>query len=115
MGERNCPDCAVAPGERHDGGCDVARCLATGQQRLQCDGRDEGYPHADHDCGTDVWTGEWPGDVECREFGWWVQDRCAEGMGWVPCAADAPGATEDLNRLAQDARWSPEQARWVLR
>lgn len=112
---RNCPDCAVAVGEQHDSDCDVARCLATGMQRIQCDGRDERYPFAVHDCGFDAWTGEWPGSAECREFGWWVQDRCAEGFGWVRCAPDAPGATEDLNRLAVDAVWSREQARWVLR
>lgn len=102
-----CPDCAVAVGEKHELGCDVARCLMDGSQRLSCGERGC--------CGEDIWTGEWPGDAECREFGWWVQDRCAEGLGWVPCAPDAPNATEDLNRLARDARWSREQARWVLR
>jgi hypothetical protein len=103
----SCPDCGVVPGSQHEDGCDVARCLSTGGQRLSC--------HQSHDCGEDVWTGDWPGDAECREFGWWVQDRCTEGLGWVPCAPDAPGATEDLNRLALDARWSAEQERWVLR
>jgi hypothetical protein len=102
-----CSDCGARVGEKHDGGCDVARCLQTGGQRLSCG--------ETHDCGSDVWTGDWPGDAECREFGWWVQDRCAEGMGWVPCAPDAPGATEDLNRLAYDARWDSGQRRWVLR
>jgi hypothetical protein len=106
MASPNCPDCAAAPGESHEDGCDVARCMATGRQRLSCAGG--------HDCGQDVWTGDWPGDAECREFGWWVQDRCAEGMGWLPCAPDAPGATEDLNRLATHAHWSPERRRWVL-
>jgi hypothetical protein len=109
VSETNCPDCAVTPGQPHEDGCDVARCLVDGGQRLQC-GR-----AAAHNCGQDVWTGEWPGDAECREFGWWVQDRCSEGLGWVPCAPNAPGATEDLNRLHRDARWSPERARWVLR
>jgi hypothetical protein len=61
-----------------------------------------------------VWTGEWPGDAECREFGWWVQDRCDEGLGFVPCASGAPGAVEDLGRLSRDAVWSRERARWVL-
>ncbi len=107
MADTNCPDCAVVVGVQHEDGCDVARCLQTGRQRLSCDGG--------HDCGLDVWSGEWPGDVECREFGWWVQDRCSEGMGWVPCAPDAPGATADLNRLARDARWDVGRRRWVLR
>jgi hypothetical protein len=31
-----CPDCAVAAGTAHGEGCDVARCLHTGQQRLGC-------------------------------------------------------------------------------
>ncbi len=110
-----CPDCAAPVGTAHDAGCDVARCLATGLQRLSCDGEDWEPPYADHDCGQDVWSGEWPGIAECREFGWWAQFRGAEGLGFVPCAPDAPGAREDLNRLAADAVWSREQTRWVLR
>jgi hypothetical protein len=31
-----CPDCVAEPGAEHDDGCDVAVCLATGGQRLQC-------------------------------------------------------------------------------
>jgi hypothetical protein len=58
--EATCPDRAVVVGEPHvddeyDGGCDVARCLETGRQRLMCD--------LDHDCGRDIWTGWWPGLV----------------------------------------------------
>ncbi len=102
-----CPDCAVAAGIEHEEGCDVARCLENGWQRLTCAG-------FGHDCGEDVWTGDWPGDQECREFGWWVQDRCTEGLGWVPCAPDAPGAMEDLNRLHVEAVWSRESRRWIL-
>jgi hypothetical protein len=104
-----CPDCAVPAGAAHDDGCDVARCLATGRQRLSCDGYDE---HPDQGCGFDEWAGRWPGDAECEEFGWWVQDRCAEGMGFVPCAPDAPGAMHDLNRLYVDAVWDPPARRW---
>ena len=47
-----CPDCQVKPGNPHGEGCDVARCLNTKIQRLQCDcGK----------CGKDLWTGRWPG------------------------------------------------------
>ncbi|MGH8917910.1 MAG: hypothetical protein ACRDZY_09980, partial [Acidimicrobiales bacterium] len=57
-----CPDCQVGIGHAHTEGCYVARCLASGLQRL------------DHDqaccCPQDVWTGRWPGEVECAEFGW---------------------------------------------
>lgn len=47
-----CPDCAVRAGGEHDDGCDVARCLVTGGQRLMCD--------EDHDCGRQLWSGRWP-------------------------------------------------------
>ena len=56
---RTCSDCGVKPGEAHIPGCDVARCTLCGWQRFSCD------------CGEEVegeiWTGEWPGDVELRE------------------------------------------------
>jgi hypothetical protein len=110
-----CPDCAATIGGAHDNGCDVARCLATGGQRIQCDGHDDTHPYAEHDCGQQTWTGRWPGEAECAEFGWWVQDRCAEGLGFVPCAPDAPGATEDLNRLVRDAVWDAQAGRWQRR
>ena len=51
----NCPDCSVPVGAEHEDGCDVARCQHGGQ-RLSCG--------EDHDCGRDVWTGEW----------WWIRD-----------------------------------------
>lgn len=31
-----CGDCGVAIGMAHDPGCDVARCLVYGHQRLAC-------------------------------------------------------------------------------
>lgn len=31
-----CPDCAVNVGERHERGCDVARCTKCGWQELGC-------------------------------------------------------------------------------
>ena len=68
----NCGDCAVKPGEPHTGGCDVARCLETGDQRLSCG--------EDHDHGRDIWTGVWPGEAECIEFGWY---SVFTERGWV--------------------------------
>jgi hypothetical protein len=107
VNNRACADCGAAVGSPHTPGCDVARCLVDGEQRLRCFAR--------HDCGQDVWTGRWPGDVECAEFGWWVQDRCAEGLGFVRCAADAPGAVADLNRLHWEAVWDRTAGRWRRR
>ena len=47
-----CPDCQADIGAPHEDGCDVARCLNTKIQKLQCDcGK----------CGKDMWTGLWPG------------------------------------------------------
>lgn len=82
-----CPDCATPIGHDHTSGCDVARCLATGSQRLG---------HGRCPCDPDVWTGQWPGDAECHEFGWTL----------------GPGLP-DLNRLHTEAVWNPATKRWV--
>jgi hypothetical protein len=129
MNPDTCLDCGATVGAPHTDGCDVARCLYDGGQRLMHEmvGGSPivvmgfgGIPIIDadpnsHDCGRDVWTGLWPGEAECKEFGWWVQDRCDEGLGFAPCAPDAPGATEDLNRLYRDARWDRAAGRWRRR
>jgi hypothetical protein len=95
--QERCPDCAVAVGQPHiqdevDGGCDVARCLVTGLQRLMCDreGHDE--------CGQDVWTGWWPGQLDCQRLGWML----------------GPGLP-DLNRLYTEAVWDRARGSWVTR
>jgi hypothetical protein len=88
-----CPDCDVAVGEAHsydevNGGCDVARCLVTGLQRLSC-----GHSH---DCGHDVWSGRWPGQLDCERLGWMI----------------GPGLP-DLNRLYVEATWDAERCAWA--
>lgn len=114
-----CGDCAVVPGQRHLDGCSVARCKACGVQALQCD------RHSDQPVTT--WTGEWPGEVECREFGWWARwtvvtkyspDGLPDSGKLVPCPADHPHARTDLNRLAMAAAigeiaWSSARERYV--
>ena len=91
-----CPDCDVMIGEPHVDGCDVARCLVTGLQRLSCE--------ADHDCGTDTWTGRWPGETDCERLGWMI----------MPNRSDLPGLP-DLNRLYTQATWNPATRQWDAR
>src|SRR5262249_18838244 len=57
------------------------------------------------------WTGEWPGERECREFGWWTKPNLA-GPGYMPCEPDDPEAGPDLNRLRRDAVWDGRQTRF---
>jgi len=44
-----------------------------------------------------------------------VQNRIAEGLGWVPREPDAPGARPDINRLRTDGVWNPETHRFDRR
>lgn len=92
----------------------MARCLRTGQQRIQCPAQDSGF----HDCGQDVWTGVWPGEAECREWGWFVYfSPPAEGEQygtWTPCGPDHPQARPNLNRLHEDSHWDAQAGRWQL-
>lgn len=134
-----CPDCGVEVGQPHDDGCDVARCLWDGSQRIQCDkslaadccralvkmGEKDladdlahylSLDDPDHDCGREVWTGEWPGDADAAALGWFIYWGPDFGeRGWVSCAPDHPGASPDLNRLAVDARWDRETCHWLAR
>ena len=59
------------------------------------------------------WTGLWPGVVECRELGWYAVLQ--PGKGWVSCAKNTPGASEDLNRLAVLAKWNTDAKRYERR
>lgn len=100
---RLCPDCGVAPGQMHAAGCDVAACGACGGQRLSC-----GCPANEP---VLPWSGEWPGEAECREFGWYAV--LVPGSGWVPCLPTAAGAVPDLSRLYAEADWDRAQGRFV--
>ena len=60
-----------------------------------------------------MWSGVWPGVVECREFGWW--SLWVDGSGWQRVPAGTPDAAEDLSRLYQgEAKWDRLWGRWVL-
>lgn len=123
-----CNDCGAVTGEAHDYGCDVARCVHTGVQALQCMGEDDvqwlvdhGYDPAQYDeaqhpgtCGGYINTGLWPGYVECVEWGWY----CRWGPPWIECEPDHPDAGPDLNKLGLMAArgivvWSMELQRYV--
>ena len=134
----HCPDCGVATGVKHKDGCDIARCPRCGLQRLSCNciyevnGMNPATLAEDHpaiyaDGPTEamyavwdrlwserepVWTGEWPGVAECREYGWYA--KLTPPHGWVKCDASTVGATEDLNRLyTGEAHWDQTRQRWV--
>lgn len=115
MPSYRCPDCHVQVGEPHAGGCDVARCLATGLQRLTCNVRYIDDDHiviaeSGHDCGHDVWLGEMPGMAECRAYGFFC--RLAGEDGLVQCGESDPGALHDLNRLVRECWWDRETRCW---
>jgi hypothetical protein len=103
-----CPDCDVAPGEIHEWGCDIEQCPYCGGQLISCDCRRK--PPLDDRL---AWSGVWPGQDECREFGWFA--RLVPGRGWVPCEPGEQGAIEDLNRLHVEARWNRRRKRFVRR
>ena len=92
---KGCPDCGVKVGELHDPGCDVERCRLCGQQAIghHCDPKE-----IEKLGGQLAWTGLWPGDAECIEFGFITV-----------------GGRPDINRLYRKAKWSPEQGRFVLK
>lgn len=101
MAKENCSDCGVKPGRQHKRGCDVALCPECGFQRLQCGA------HA-RTAGWGTWTGEWPGEVECREWGWYRSDTLPDGTVIQ---------AEDLNRLVYAAargeiRWDKKAERY---
>lgn len=143
-----CPDCQVEPGQPHLDGCDVARCLTNGGQRLMCagpDGDDLVVPDPTSpevhevdigsgpirirgvkvhlpkcaDCGQDIWTGEWPGTMECREYGWWVRwENPAPGERygkWVPTTEDDPSSVPNGSRLIAECVWDRDLKRHVRR
>lgn len=112
--KRDCGDCAAKPDQLHSGGCDVERCPKCGGQIISCECfTDETWPE---DAARIPWTGIWPGEAECIEFGWY--SKFVEGRGWVRCEKADPEAGPDLNRLASfggEAAWDRKLRRFVLR
>lgn len=108
-----CPDCQVAPGDRHQDGCDVARCAFNGRQYISCfdiekldDGTYDFKEPTDHSCSPDTWTGEWPGVKVCRENNWYTD---VVGLNGTTIHM------EDLNSVSQRAVWNTEIEDWEAR
>ena len=120
MPDRSCQDCGAVPGTAHLDGCDTARCLSTGHQRLSCPefgwtDPPVGVPGPAHDCGQDIWTGQWPGEADAIRLGWYCYFVAYGNPEWVQCSPDHPEARPDLNRLAIDGKWNPELRQWEAR
>jgi hypothetical protein len=87
-----CPDCGTAPGDLHLDECDIERCPYCVQQLVSCDCRRPPRRH------RIPWTGEWPGEWECREWGWVTAD-----------------GQSDIRRLVKEAWWDWRRGRFVRR
>jgi hypothetical protein len=108
----NCPDCGAKTGELHRLGCDVEPCPRCGRQLLSCLHYLLGGAQPPPDEERLPWTGERPGERECRAFGWWAK-RDPAGPGYVPCGPDDPEAEPDLNRLRKEAVWDRGRKRFL--
>jgi hypothetical protein len=108
----NCPGCGVKTGELHRLGCDVEPCPRCGGQLRSYFHYLLGGVQPPPDEERLPWAGEWPGERECREFGWWAK-RNPTGPGYVACGPDDPEAGPDLDRLCRDAVWDRRQKRFL--
>jgi len=119
--KRNCPDCGVKPGKPHLINCDVERCPICGMQALQCfidcpccGGLFASCENVEVEYKDKVlWTGIWPGVLECQELNLW--SKMIKGKGWIRCDKDDPEASESLNSLYVVAKWSKEKKKFIKR
>ncbi len=113
---QNCPACDVTVGERHQDGCGIARCGLHGWQWIACPECCGDYDDDDDDdepverpaeAHPQVWTGTYPGVLECQQMGFWTTREDGK-------------ETEDLNKLASYAfqglvKWDRKKEQWVPR
>lgn len=153
LAPRHCHDCGAKPGEFHRPGCDVERCALCGSQSISCfcvyglsgfrdsDDLEQRSPYIYAHGPTEImdarydaevaerggrlpWTGVWPGEEECIEYGFychWVSRDTgkvcdfATGNGrWQPCGKDDEGARPDLNTLVERCVWDIKRRKFVL-
>lgn len=105
--KRNCSGCGAEPGAYHDAGCGQEQCAKCGGQLLGCGCIGSRGPKR-----RLPWTGLNLGVAECHEYGYFCV-RNPIGTGYIPSHPDAPGATEDINRLVSECRWDAKAARFV--
>ena len=103
---QNCPKCEVGPSNLHEMGCGVERCATCGFQRIFCDcssRQQNKYPRL-------PWTGRWPGEVECEEYGFYAK---MGPNGWEPCKKEELEARPDLNTLLAACEWNPKKKKYI--
>lgn len=127
----NCPDCNAKPGENHKPGCDVEQCPFCGMQLISCGCV---YPQLGIDTesvdfdgnltdeqldawgeklrlqGLLPWTGEWHGEAECREYGFFCRSTAG---GYVQTDGKDPKDMCDQNRLVLECDWDRGQRKFV--
>ena len=96
----------------HDEGCDMARCLHTGQQRLACQMFGPMLGQEPHDCGKDPWLGYDPDADQAAKYGLWCY--CPPAGSPVPCGPEHPHAMPNVTRLMRNGAWDRESQRWIL-
>jgi len=57
------------------------------------------------------WSGIWPGVEECQRINLW--SKMVKGEGWVRCDKEDPEASEALNDLYSECKWSKEKKAFV--
>ncbi len=93
---RKCGSCGVLPAQRHQEGCDWARCTQDGSQYWVCDGDHKGK------CEPCMYWGYYHGELECYEYGLFTEKDSIWGEG------------PDLNALAVKSTWSKKDQRYYI-
>ncbi len=105
-----CPDCGTLPWELHKAGCEFEQCHLCGGQYIYCnctpnDNEYKDFPFV-------PWSGELPGNKECRKYG--IYMKFIRGRGWIKCNRHEPGAKPDLNRLFTQGKWNRKTQQFEL-